>query len=309
MKLPRPHSLSEIASLVGATPVGDSALIVTGINEIHMVEKGDVAFVDHPKYFDKTLQSSATVILINKPVECPKGKGLLLCADPFAAFNALIRHFCPPVHSNQRIDITAVIDPTAIIHPTASVGAHASIGKNSVIHANVSIGSRCTVGENATIHANTAIGGDAFYYKKQPSGYDKLLSCGRVIIENEVEIGAGCTIDRGATGDTVIGHGTKVDNLVHIAHDTRIGKRCLIAAQVGVAGCVVIEDEVTLWGQVGIIANVIIGHGATVLAQSGVANSLAGGKTYFGSPAVEARQKMREIATLQNLSKGGSVKP
>ncbi|MEZ4721294.1 MAG: UDP-3-O-(3-hydroxymyristoyl)glucosamine N-acyltransferase [Flavobacteriales bacterium] len=303
MKLPRPHTLSEIASLLNASFVGNPELSVTGINEIHVVEPGDVAFVDHPKYYDKTLESAASVVLINKQVDCPEGKGLILHDDPFSAFNFLSNHFRPFVQSSERIDSSANIDETASVHPSAAIGQHVSIGKNAIIHANVSIGNHCIIGDNVIIHANTAIGGDAFYYKKRPTGFDKLLSCGRVIIENDVEIGSSCTIDRGVTGDTIIGEGTKMDNLVHIAHDTRIGKRCLFAAQVGIAGCVTIEDEVTLWGQVGCIANVTIGKGAVVLAQSGIAKSLEAGKTYFGSPAVEARKKMRELAAISSLAK------
>ena len=124
-----------------------------------------------------------------------------------------------------------------------------------------------------------------------------------MIIEDGVEIGAGCTIDRGVTGDTVIGEGTKFDNMVHIGHDTKVGKRCLFAAQVGIAGCVNIEDHVTIWGQAGVIANVTIGSRAVIMAQAGVGKSLEGGKTYFGSPAGEARKKLRELATLARISK------
>jgi UDP-3-O-[3-hydroxymyristoyl] glucosamine N-acyltransferase len=145
------------------------------------------------------------------------------------------------------------------------------------------------------------IGADAFYYKRRPEGYDKLLSSGRVVIEDDVEIGASCTIDKGVSGDTVLGKGTKLDNQIHIGHDTVIGKHCLFAAQVGIAGVTKIEDEVILWGQVGVSKDLTIGKGAIVLAQSGVPKSIEGGKTYYGTPVGEARSKMKEQAYIKRI--------
>ena len=157
------------------------------------------------------------------------------------------------------------------------------------------------IGNNVTIHAGTVLGADAFYYKKRPEGFDKLKSGGRVVIEDEVDLGALCTIDRGVTGDTTIGRGTKIDNQVHVGHDTVIGKKCLIASQTGIAGCVVIEDEVTIWGQVGMTSGITIGTKAVILAQSGISKSLEGGQTYFGYPAEEARKKYKEMGALRQL--------
>jgi UDP-3-O-[3-hydroxymyristoyl] glucosamine N-acyltransferase len=151
------------------------------------------------------------------------------------------------------------------------------------------------------IHAGTVIGADAFYFKRRPEGYDKMKSCGRVVIEDDVEIGACCTIDKGVSGDTVIGRGTKFDNQIHIGHDTVVGANCLMAAQTGVAGVATIEDDVILWGQVGVSKDLTIGKGAIVLAQSGVPKSLEGGKTYFGSPVGEAREKMKEMALIKRI--------
>jgi UDP-3-O-[3-hydroxymyristoyl] glucosamine N-acyltransferase len=145
------------------------------------------------------------------------------------------------------------------------------------------------------------LGADAFYFKRFPEGYEKMLSCGRVVIHDNVEIGANCTIDKGVSGDTVIGRGSKLDNLVHVGHDTVIGKNCLFAGQVGIAGVVKIEDDVILWGQVGVQKDITIGKGAVVLGKSGVPKSLEGNKTYFGSPVQEARQKMRELALVKQL--------
>ena len=181
------------------------------------------------------------------------------------------------------------------------IGNHVTVGENCVIHAGVSIYDHCIVGNNVIIHSNTVIGSDAFYYKKRPSGYDKMISCGRVVIADNAEIGACCTIDKGVSGDTYIGAGTKFDNHIHIGHDTVIGKNCLFAAQVGVAGVVKIEDDVILWGQVGVQKDLVIGKGAVVLGQSGIAKSLEGGVTYFGSPVREAREKMKELAMIKRL--------
>ncbi|MFW2377360.1 MAG: DapH/DapD/GlmU-related protein, partial [Cellulophaga baltica] len=169
------------------------------------------------------------------------------------------------------------------------------------IHSNVSIYDNCVIGNNVTIHAGTVLGSDAFYYKNRPEGFDKLLSGGRVVIEDNVDIGALCTLDRGVTGDTTVKKGTKIDNQVHVGHDTIIGEKCLIASQTGIAGCVIIEDEVTLWGQVGVISAITIGKKAVVLAQSGISKSLEGNATYFGSPAEEAREKMKQMAWIKQI--------
>lgn len=301
MKFPRQYTLKEISEIIDAEFVGRDDFPVLGMNEIHVVENGDIVFVDHPKYYDKALQSKATVVLINKKVECPDGKALLISDDPFRDFNKLTRSFAPFKSSNSAISETAEIGKNTIIQPNTFVGNNVKIGDNCLIHSNVTIYDNCIIGNNVTIHAGTVLGADAFYYKKRPEGFDKLLSGGRVVIENNVDIGASCTIDRGVTGDTTIKEGSKLDNQIQVGHDTVIGKKCLIASHTGIAGCVVIEDEVTLWGQVGVISGITIGKGAVVYAQSGIAGSLEGGKTYFGSPAAEAREKMKELATIKNL--------
>ncbi|MFC2273273.1 MAG: UDP-3-O-(3-hydroxymyristoyl)glucosamine N-acyltransferase, partial [Capnocytophaga granulosa] len=275
---------------------------VLGMNEIHVVEHGDIVFVDHPKYYDKALQSKATIVLINKEVPCPEGKALLISDDPFRDFNKLTQFFKPFEKADTLVAPTAKIGQHTIIQPGAFVGNHVEIGDHCLIHANVTIYDGCKIGDHVTIHAGTILGADAFYYKKRPEGFDKLLSGGRVVIEDHVDLGALCTIDRGVTGDTTIKRGTKIDNHVHIGHDTVVGQECLIASQVGIAGCVVIEDRVTLWGQVGITSGVTIGEKAVILAQSGVTKSLEGGQTYFGSPAEEARKKYKELASVRILA-------
>jgi UDP-3-O-[3-hydroxymyristoyl] glucosamine N-acyltransferase len=297
MKLPRTYLLKEIAEIAGCDFIGNEDHEITGINEIHMVEDGDLVFVDHPKYYAKALFSKATTILINEKVEVPEGKALLLHEKPFAVFNKLTQHFMP---AQKWSAFDNKIDPSAQIAPGVHLGDNVRIGARTVIHPNVVIYDNAEIGEDVEIHANTVIGGHAFYYQKKES-FNKLYSCGKVVIEDGVEIGCGCTIDKGVTGATVIGKGTKIDNSVHIGHDTVVGQRCLIAAQVGIAGCVVIEDDVTLWGQVGVRSDITIGSSAVVLAQTGISKSLEGGKTYFGSPVAESREKLKDLANTRKI--------
>lgn len=301
MKFTRTYYLREIAVIIDCKFVGDAEFPVMGMNEIHVVEPGDIVFVDHPKYYDKALQSAATIVLINKEVECPEGKALLLSDDPFRDFNKLSRHFKPFKATGVAISDTAVIGEGTVIQPNCFIGNNVVIGKNCLIHPNVTLYDDTVIGDNVIIHAGSILGADAFYYKKRPEGFDQLVSCGRVVIENNVGIGALCTIDRGVTGDTTIREGAKIDNQVHIGHDTVIGKKCLIAAQTGIAGCVIIEDEVTLWGQVGTTSGITIGEKAVVLAQSGVSKSLEGGKVYFGYPAEESREKLKQLAYVKKI--------
>ncbi|CAN5316647.1 UDP-3-O-(3-hydroxymyristoyl)glucosamine N-acyltransferase [soil metagenome] len=301
MKLPLAHTLKDIAALISCEFECDANHTITGLNEIHMVEAGDIVFVDHPKYYDKALLSKATTIIINKKVDCPEGKALLISEDPFRDYNKLVRHFQPLNYSLKQISETAKVGKTTVVMPGVYLGSNVTIGENCVIHPNVVIYDNCHIGNNVIIHANTVIGADAFYYKKRADYFDKMISCGRVIIEDDVEIGATCTIDKGVSGDTKIGAGTKIDNHVQIGHDTQVGKMCLMAAHVAVAGVVVIEDGVTLWGQAGVRSDVKLGKGSTLLAQSGLGEDIPAGKTYFGSPASEARAKMKELAALKML--------
>lgn len=303
MKFPVPQTLSHIASLLNCNYVGADDFPVLGINEIHVVTAGDIVFVDHPKYYDKALNSNATVVLINKKVDCPEGKALLISDNPFRDFNLLTSHFKPFVRSSVSIDPSAKIGDDTHIQPNVYIGPNVQIGKNCLIHANVTIVSDAIIGDNVVIGSGTVLGGDAFYYKNRPEGYDQLLSCGRVVIEDDVHIGTGCTIDRGVTADTTIGQGSKLDNQIQVGHDTVIGKKCLIASQTGIAGCCIIEDEVTIWGQVGTNSGITIGAKAVILGQTGVTKSVAGNTTYFGTPIQESRASLKEMAALRQLPK------
>jgi UDP-3-O-[3-hydroxymyristoyl] glucosamine N-acyltransferase len=304
MRFPSPVAITWIAEFTGAELLGNSGGQATGINEIHKVEPGDLVFVDHPKYYDKCIHSPATFIIINKAVDFPEGKALLVVPEPFEAYLKIVRHFRPFEPANKMISDSARIGTGTVISAGAVVGNHVVIGDNCVIHPNVSILDHCIIGNNVVIQAGTVIGSDAFYYntkKNREVWYRRMESCGRVIIEDDVEIGASCTIDRGVSHDTVIGCGTKMDNMVHIGHDTVVGKNCLFAAQVGVAGVVTIEDGVTLWGQVGVSKTLTIGANAVVYAQSGVGNDVEGGKAYFGSPIDDASVKRRELVWIKRI--------
>lgn len=301
MKFPSPISLEEVAILIGATYSGAATFPVSGINEIHMVSPGDLTFVDHPKYYNKALTSNASVVIINQEVDCPEGKALLFHEDPFAAYTSLVRKFVPFIASDSAISPNAIIGEGTIIQPGVFIGNHVRIGNNCTIHANVSINDYTIIGDNVVIHSNSVLGADAYYFQRKPSGYRKLESCGRVVIKDNVEIGALCSIDRGVSGDTIIGKGTKFDNHVQVGHDTYIGSNCLVGAHTAIAGVTRIEDDVIIWAKVAINKDLVIGKGAVILATSAVDKSLAGGITYFGIPAIEARKKWKELVLLRKL--------
>ncbi len=301
MKFSKIHTLKEIAGIIGCQYVGADDFPVEGMNEIHVVTPGDIVFVDHPKYYDKALESKATIVLINKEVDCPEGKALLISDDPFRDFNTLTKHFRPFVAANVNISPSATIGKDTVIQPNCFIGHNVVIGKNCLLHANVIVYDNTVIGNNVIIHSGTILGADAFYYKKRTEGFDQLISGGRVVIEDNVGIGALCTIDKGVTGDTTIGAGTKIDNQVHVGHDTIIGKKCLIASQTGIAGCVVIEDEVTMWGQVGTTSGITIGTKAVIMGQTGVTKSVEGGKSYFGTPIEESREKLKQLANVKRI--------
>ena len=304
MRFEKPVPIIEIARLIGAEIIGEEEGVASGINEIHKVEEGDLVFVDHPKYYNKSIESAATFIIINKVTEFPPHKALLLVENPFEAYLKIVQYFRPFTPATKNISDTAVIGEGTVIMPGAVIGNNVTIGANCTIYPNVVIMDHCIIGDHCIIQAGSVIGSDAFYYNKKTNRdihYQKMLSCGRVILENHVEIGAGCTVDRGVSSDTIIGAGTKLDNLVHIGHDTIVGKNCLFAAMVAIAGATTIKDGVILWGQVGVNKTLTIEAGVEVYAQSGVGGDLEAGKKYFGSPVQEASVKMKELVWVKRI--------
>ena len=281
MQLKDPISLQDCASFLNCRFAGNGSDIITGINEIHKVVNGDLTFVDFAKYYDKALKSAATFIIINKEVDVPEGKGLLFSDDPFRDYVKLVKHFSPFNPSLKNVAKNAVVGEGTLLFPGVYIGNNCIIGKNCILHPNV------------VIYDNTI--------KNRKTHFDKMISCGRTILHNDVEIGACVTIDRGVSGDTIIGEGTKMDNHIHIGHGVVVGKMCLFAGGVMIGGKTTIGNNVILWGQVGISKDLIIEDNVTVLAQSGVGMQLEKGKTYFGSPADEARKKMKELVAGKNM--------
>lgn len=300
MRFKTPQNLKTIAELIGAQYIGDENFKVFGTNEIHRVKAGEMVFVNHPKYYNKALQSDATIILIDKVVDCPEGKALLVSEDPFRDFNKINQHF-QGIQTFETTQQNLKIGKHCTIHPSVVIGNDVTIGDHCIIFPNVVIGDRTTLGNHCIIQSGTVIGGDAFYYNKNSEGYRKMLSVGNVIIENEVEIGANCCIDRGVTDSTIIKKGCKLDNLIQIGHDTILGERTLVASGAMIAGCCIIEDDVQIWGQVGIASGKTVGKGAVLLGKTGVNRDLEGGKTYFGSLAEEFREYLKKEVKLKNL--------
>ncbi len=304
MKFDKPTPIQKIADRLNAEIIGDNTLNALGINEIHHVKAGDITFSDVKKYFEKALNSAATFIVLNEvPDNIPEGKVVLIHPQPFEAYDSLVRQQRPFTPLSIEVADSAAIHPSVILEPNVVIGNHVRIGVGSYIQANAVIHDYTVIGKNVTIGAGTLIGTDAFYFKRNTEGYKKWRSGGRVVIEDNVDIGAGCTINKGVSSDTIIGKGTKIDCQVHIGHDAQIGKNCLIAAQAGISGNTVIEDEVVIYGQVGIAQNLRIGKKAIVLAKSGVSKDLVGDKTYYGVPAQEVRDAYKELAILRQLRK------
>lgn len=304
MKFIKPVSASWINEKIEGEIIGLQNAEATGINEIHKVENGDITFVDHPKYYDKVLNSEASFIIINKSVEAPEGKTLFFVENPFEAYCKIVEHFRPFVVQTEMISSDLKKGNNTFIYPNVFIGKNVSIGDNCIIYPNVSIMDHTIIGNNVIIHPGVVIGSNSFYYntkKDREVWYKKMPDCGRVIIEDDVEIGANCTIDRGVSAETVIGKGSKMDNLIHVGHDTVIGKNCLFAAQTGIAGVVNIGDGVTVWGQCGISKTLSIGNNATLLAMTGVNSDLQGGKIYWGVPAEEASNKKRELVWIKRI--------
>ena len=300
MTFKSPQSLKTIAELINAKFIGDENFQVFGTNEIHRVKAGEIVFVNHPKYYNKALNSDATIILIDKEVDCPEGKALLVSDDPFRDFNKINEHY-QGIQTFETTNQNLKIGENCKIHPSVIIGNDVTIGNNCMIFPNVVIGDRTVIGNNCIIQSGTVLGGDAFYYNKNAEGYRKMLSVGNVILEDHVEIGVNCSIDRGVTDSTIIKKGSKLDNLIQIGHDTVLGERTLVASGAMIAGCCIIEDDVQIWGQVGMASGKRVGKGAVLLGKTGVNRDLEGGKTYFGSLAEEFREYLKKEIKLKNL--------
>ncbi len=301
MKFQDPIPVAQIAKDYGLQIIGDDSLIALGINEIHKVEEGDITFSDVKKYFKKSLESAATIIILNERADCPASKAILLADNPFEVYNDIVSKQRPHRPLSATVDLSAYVHASAIIEPGVIIGPNVRIGKYSHIQANTVILEHTIIGDHVTIQPGCVIGSDAFYYKRGTDGHKKWRSGGRVIIEDHVEIGALNTINKGVSGDTIIGEGTKLDCQVHVGHGATIGKHCLLAAGVLIAGKANIGNNVVLYGDVGVVQAITIEDDVTVLAKTLVNKNLEKGKVYNGLPASESRQRNREIIALKNL--------
>lgn len=315
MRLPAPLLASAFAKTCGARLVGPDQYI-HGVNEIHRVEPGDLTFVDHPKYYASTLASAASVVLIDREPEGgpPAGKTVLVHPEPFAPYDALVREHRPPyvlsepVARSASVHASAVVEPGAIVGPKVTIGPYTRVEAGAVIYGPARIGAHCRIG------AGTVVGDLAFYFRGVPGadapeaererGRRRWTTGGDVVLEDYVELGPNCVVARGVSATTRIGAGTKVDAGCMIAHGVEIGRDCLLAAQVGIAGKARIGDGCVLYGQAGVAQNVVIGPRAVISAKAGVSKDLAGGQTYFGAPAEPIRSYMRKEATLRRLARG-----
>ncbi len=303
MKLDQPLHVKEIAQIIGAKVMGNDNLIISGLNEIHKITKGDLTFCDLEKYFPRCLSSDASAVIVNQEIQNLNGKAILICEDPFAAYEKLVKRYRKRRPHLSQIGEDCDIHPSVIIEHGVVIGHQVKIDADCYIQANTFIGDYTRIGKGVHIKPNTVIGTDAFYFKQYQDKLAKWTTAGRVIIHDDVYIGAGCTIDSGVSGDTVIGEGTKLDSQIHIGHGVVLGKHCLLAAQVGIGGKTIIGDRVKIFGQVGIAQNLVIEDDVTINAKSGINKNLEKGKTYFGIPALEVAEKYREIALIKMMSK------
>ncbi len=327
-------TLADIAAEIGAkAPDGaDLSHVITGVGPLDTAGPGDLSFLDNPKYAHQLAQTRATAVFVAERYadRAPAGVIPLVTADPYRAFARFVGMLFPDamrpgsffgasgvspmsfVHPEARLEPGVIVDPGAVVGPRAAIGVGTVIGPHAVIGPDVRIGRNCSVGASATvqhaligdrviIHPGVRIGQDGFGFAMGPKGHLKAPQIGRVVIQHDVEIGANSTIDRGANRDTVIGEGTKIDNLVQIAHNVTIGRHCVIVSQVGIAGSTSLADFAVLGGQVGLAGHIKIGMGAQIAAQSGVMSDIPAGQKWGGSPAVPMRDWLKGVALLQKF--------
>ena len=334
-----PFTLEALAEISGARVdgVSDFGATFTDVAPLEAAGPADIAFLDNRRYADDFAKSKAGACLVHPDLasRAPPSMALLLTQEPYHAYARVACAFYPitSVAASWAASIapSAVVDETAIlgadcrIEPGAVVGARADIGRrcrigaNAVLGDGVVLGDDCVIGANASltycivgrgvvIHAGVRVGQDGFGFAPGPQGHVKVPQLGRVIIEDDVEIGANTTIDRGTGPDTVIGAGSKIDNLVQIAHNVQLGRGCVIVSQVGISGSTKAGDFVMMAGQAGLTGHLSIGAGARIGAQSGVMRDVEAGATVIGSPAVPAMEHWRQVTTLANLSRKGKKK-
>lgn len=325
-----PYTVKELAAYVDATIAGDveNHREIEDVMPLDTAGAAHISFLSNPKYLDEFKHSSAGACIVaqKSEISAPKGMALLICDDPYKAYAKIAAKFYPKELGEGIIHPTAFVAEGAKIGENVSIGAFsviedgAEIGANTVIDAhvivekNVTIGADChlhaqvsvkccDIGNNVTLHSGVRIGTDGFGFAPDPAGHIKIPQLGRVKIGHSVDIGSNSTIDRGAGPDTIIGDGCWIDNLCQIAHNVRLGRGCILAAQTGISGSSVLEDFAVLGGQVGVAGHVTIGMGATVTAKSGVISDIPAGQVYAGFPARPRKEFFRSVAMLSKLAK------
>ena len=324
-----PFTVAEIAARTGAAIGGaaDADLLLADVAPLESAAPDQLSFLDNPKYVDALRRTSAGAAFLHpdRAAVAPAGLTLLLTPAPYRAYALAAQAFYPEPPPEPGIAPSAVIDPTArlgpgcAVEPNAVIGAHAEIGRACLVGANAVIGRGCIVGDESRIGANASlshcivgrrvriypgvrIGQDGFGFAPDPKGHVKVPQLGRVLIEDDVEVGANATIDRGAGIDTIIGAGTMIDNLVQIGHNVQVGRGCVLVAQMGIAGSTRLGDYVMVGGQCAIIGHLTIGSGARIAGQSGVTRNVAPGETMMGTPAVPIRDHHRQVMLLRRLA-------
>lgn len=323
----RSRTLAELAALCGAVLDGDPSRLVGGAATLSEAGPGEISFLANPRYAPQLATTRAGAVVVTRDCVAPRADlALLRCDDPNRAFTEVVRAFAPPdiapaagVHQSACVDPSAVVDPTASVGPHCTVGpearvgaravlvgnvhvgAHASIGAETVLQPSVVVYARVSIGSRCLIHAGTVIGSDGFGFEPTKTGWSKIPQFGTVQVGDDVEMGANCAVDRGRFGPTRIGHGVKIDNLVHVAHNVVVEDGALLVAQVGIAGSSRIGKRVILGGQVGVGGHVAVGDGARVGGQSGVAGSVPAGEDYFGTPARPRGEALRSATIVAKL--------
>jgi UDP-3-O-[3-hydroxymyristoyl] glucosamine N-acyltransferase len=329
-------TVAEIVAMTGAEPAADAPpdRAIADIASLERARACDLTFLDGSKHLDALAATRAGACLMTGEfaAQAPKGVAVLRVKEPYRAFVAVARALHPDalrpstlfdaegaapgahVHPSAEIEDGVTVDPGAVIGPRAAVGSGTVIGANAVIGPSVQIGRGCAIGPNVSIvhaligdgvivQAGCHIGHDGFRYHSNARGHVKVPQLGRVIIQDHVEIGAGSTIDRGGGGDTVIGEGTKIDNLVQVGHNCTIGRHCIVVSQCGISGSVTLADRVMLGGQVGIADHITIGEGAMVAAKSGVISNIPAGEKWMGYPAMRRYDYLRIFAQMRRRPK------
>ncbi len=318
-------SLRAIADLTGGQIVGNPDLEINGVCEIQNGVSGSITFLSNPKYNSYAVTTEASAIITADKTILAEKDGIVV-ENPQLAIARVLEYFhvipatTPVTHETAVIADSAVIaedvsiGPNVVIEENARIntqsivgantiiGAGATIGTNCTLHSNIHVYHSCSIGDHCRIFSGTVIGSDGFGYVKADGKYHKIPQTGRVYIGDNVDIGANCTIDRGTIGDTVIGAGSKLDNLVHIAHNVMIGKGCLLAAGVGIAGSAVIGDFCIFAGHSGVVPHVQIGEHAVFAVKSGATKSLPGNTVYSGMPAREIKEQNKKDAVMTEIS-------